>query len=200
MCSHNASKLLSYEIVFYRPIKLYYARFWKLNWIQIVWKQFNTFLICINPGFKIPLHLYLQTCDLAALMIDCLMFSILLKKKKTFGEIFINLNIAIFFFGSLCCNKPQQDLALALGADPQPGSFCNKSTVALFQKDDVFKAVPTPLSPPPAPATPATPSTPASSVSSGTPGTPNSISPSGIVKRKTGQCACVCLTLITMMI
>lgn len=57
-------------------------------------------------------------------------------------------------------------------------------------KDDVFKAVPTPLSPPPAPATPvtpATPATPASSASPGTPGTPNSISPSGIAKRKTGQ-------------
>uniref|UniRef100_A0A7N6B4R5 DNA ligase n=1 Tax=Anabas testudineus TaxID=64144 RepID=A0A7N6B4R5_ANATE len=52
------------------------------------------------------------------------------------------------------------------------------------------KAVPTPLSPPPAPATPvtpATPATPASSASPGTPGTPNSISPSGIAKRKTGQ-------------
>uniref|UniRef100_A0A8C4EKG2 DNA ligase n=1 Tax=Dicentrarchus labrax TaxID=13489 RepID=A0A8C4EKG2_DICLA len=57
-------------------------------------------------------------------------------------------------------------------------------------KDDVFKAVPTPLSPPPAPATPvtpATPATPASSASPGTPSTPNSISPSGIAKRKTGQ-------------
>uniref|UniRef100_A0A7N8XQV1 DNA ligase n=1 Tax=Mastacembelus armatus TaxID=205130 RepID=A0A7N8XQV1_9TELE len=37
------------------------------------------------------------------------------------------------------------------------------------------------------PVTPATPATPASSVSSGTPGTPNSISPSGIVKRKTAR-------------
>ncbi|XP_070831017.1 DNA ligase 1 [Chaetodon trifascialis] len=58
------------------------------------------------------------------------------------------------------------------------------------KKDDVFKAVPTPLSPPPAPATPvtpATPATPASSASPGTPGTPNSISPSGIVKRKTAR-------------
>ncbi|CAJ1072894.1 DNA ligase 1 [Xyrichtys novacula] len=57
-------------------------------------------------------------------------------------------------------------------------------------KDDVFKAVPTPLSPPPAPATPvtpATPATPASSASPGTPSTPNSISPSGIVKRKTAR-------------
>lgn len=64
------------------------------------------------------------------------------------------------------------------------------NAACLFQKDDVFKAVPTPLSPPPAPATPvtpATPATPASSASPGTPGTPNSISPSGIVKRKTGQ-------------
>ncbi|XP_076601811.1 DNA ligase 1 [Chaetodon auriga] len=58
------------------------------------------------------------------------------------------------------------------------------------KKDDVFKAVPTPLSSPPAPATPgtpATPATPASSASPGTPGTPNSISPSGIVKRKTAR-------------
>nr|XP_019958001.1 PREDICTED: DNA ligase 1 [Paralichthys olivaceus] len=58
------------------------------------------------------------------------------------------------------------------------------------KKDDVFKAVPTPLSPPPAPATPvtpATPATPASSASPGTPGTPNSTSPSGIVKRKTAR-------------
>ncbi|XP_041804951.1 DNA ligase 1 [Chelmon rostratus] len=55
------------------------------------------------------------------------------------------------------------------------------------KKDDVFKAVPTPLSPPPAPATPATPATPASSASPGTPDTPNSISPSGIVKRKTAR-------------
>uniref|UniRef100_A0A671URE0 DNA ligase n=1 Tax=Sparus aurata TaxID=8175 RepID=A0A671URE0_SPAAU len=58
------------------------------------------------------------------------------------------------------------------------------------KKDDVFKAVPTSLSPPPAPATPitsATPATPSSSASPGTPSTPNSISPSGIVKRKTGQ-------------
>ncbi|XP_023135087.2 DNA ligase 1 [Amphiprion ocellaris] len=58
------------------------------------------------------------------------------------------------------------------------------------KKDDVFKAVPTPLSPPPAPATPvtpATPATPASSASPGTPSTPNSISPSGIVKRKTAR-------------
>ncbi|KAM7400129.1 hypothetical protein PAMA_004706 [Pampus argenteus] len=55
------------------------------------------------------------------------------------------------------------------------------------EKDDVFKAVPTPLSPPPAPATPVTPATPASSASPGTPGTPNSISPSGIAKRKTAR-------------
>ncbi|KAM8839059.1 DNA ligase 1 [Synchiropus picturatus] len=57
-------------------------------------------------------------------------------------------------------------------------------------KDDAFKAVPTPLSPPPAPATPvtpATPATPASSASPGTPSTPSSISPSGIVKRKTAR-------------
>ncbi|KAM9719849.1 DNA ligase 1-like [Menidia menidia] len=58
------------------------------------------------------------------------------------------------------------------------------------KKDDVFKAVPTPLSPPPAPATPVTPvtpATPASSASPGTPDTPNSVSPSGIVKRKTAR-------------
>ncbi|TDH05619.1 hypothetical protein EPR50_G00124340 [Perca flavescens] len=58
------------------------------------------------------------------------------------------------------------------------------------KKDAVFTAVPTPLSPPPAPAapvTPTTPATPASSASPGTPGTPNSISPSGIVKRKTAR-------------
>ncbi|XP_030258803.1 DNA ligase 1 [Sparus aurata] len=58
------------------------------------------------------------------------------------------------------------------------------------KKDDVFKAVPTSLSPPPAPATPitsATPATPSSSASPGTPSTPNSISPSGIVKRKTAR-------------
>ncbi|KAL3055604.1 hypothetical protein OYC64_018305 [Pagothenia borchgrevinki] len=67
--------------------------------------------------------------------------------------------------------------------------------------DDVFKAVPTPMSPPPAPATsktPATPTTPAmtpamtpktpaTSTSPGTPSTPNSISPSGLVKRKTAR-------------
>lgn len=66
----------------------------------------------------------------------------------------------------------------------------NTNAARLFQKDDVFKAVPTPLSPPPAPSTPVTPATPAtptSSASPGTPCTPNSISPSGIVKRKTGQ-------------
>lgn len=63
----------------------------------------------------------------------------------------------------------------------------------VFQKDDAFKAVPTPLSPPSDPATPvtpttpATPATPATSDSPGTPSTPNSISPTGIVKRKTGQ-------------
>ncbi|XP_074545458.1 DNA ligase 1 [Halichoeres trimaculatus] len=58
------------------------------------------------------------------------------------------------------------------------------------KKDDVFKAVPTPLSPPPAPATPVTPSTPATpatSASPGTPSTPNSTSPSGFVKRKTAR-------------
>ncbi|XP_072219764.1 DNA ligase 1 [Leuresthes tenuis] len=55
------------------------------------------------------------------------------------------------------------------------------------KEEDVFKAVPTPLSPPPAPATPATPATPASSASPGTPSTPNSTSPSGIIKRKTAR-------------
>ncbi|XP_034039621.1 DNA ligase 1 [Thalassophryne amazonica] len=58
------------------------------------------------------------------------------------------------------------------------------------QDDDVSKAVPTPLSPPPAmttPVTPSVPSTPASSATPGTPGTPSSISPSGIVKRKTAR-------------
>ncbi|XP_038573311.1 DNA ligase 1 [Micropterus salmoides] len=66
----------------------------------------------------------------------------------------------------------------------------DKEAVGKTEKDDVFKAVPTPLSPPPAPATPvtpATPATPASSASPGTPNTPNSISPSGIVKRKTAR-------------
>ncbi|XP_029930908.1 DNA ligase 1 [Myripristis murdjan] len=69
----------------------------------------------------------------------------------------------------------------------------DKETPAKKEKDDVFKAVPTPLSPPPAPATstspatPATPMTPASSATSGTPGTPTSISPSGIPKRKTAR-------------
>lgn len=68
----------------------------------------------------------------------------------------------------------------------------NTNTAHLFQEDDVFKAVPTPLSPPPAstPVTPTTPATPASLASPGTPCTPNSISPSGIVKRKTGQYVC----------
>ncbi|KAM9350224.1 DNA ligase 1 isoform 2-T2 [Symphorus nematophorus] len=66
----------------------------------------------------------------------------------------------------------------------------DKDAPGRTEKDDVFKAVPTPLSPPSAPATPvtpATPATPASSASPGTPGTPNSISPSGIVKRKTAR-------------
>lgn len=55
------------------------------------------------------------------------------------------------------------------------------------KKDDVLKAVPTPLSPTPAPPTPVTPATPASSTSPGTPSTPSSISPFGIVKRKTAR-------------
>ncbi|KAM4605211.1 DNA ligase 1-like [Polymixia lowei] len=53
------------------------------------------------------------------------------------------------------------------------------------EKDDVFKAVPTPLSP--LPVTPTTPATPASSSTTGTPDTPTSISPSGIPKRKTAR-------------
>uniref|UniRef100_A0A8D3CG99 DNA ligase n=1 Tax=Scophthalmus maximus TaxID=52904 RepID=A0A8D3CG99_SCOMX len=66
----------------------------------------------------------------------------------------------------------------------------DKEAASKPEKDDVFKAVPTPLSPPPAPATPvtpATPATPAQSASPGTPGTPNSTSPSEIVKRKTAR-------------
>lgn len=69
----------------------------------------------------------------------------------------------------------------------------DKEAAGKKEKDDVFKAVPTPLSPPPAPATPVTPATPdtpatpASSVSSGTPCTPSSISPTGIVKRRTAR-------------
>lgn len=73
------------------------------------------------------------------------------------------------------------------------------------EKEEVFKAAPTPKSPAPIPATPKTPATPstpstpatsatsetpatsAQSVSSGTPCTPKSISPSGIVKRKTAR-------------
>uniref|UniRef100_A0A8C6PIN4 DNA ligase n=1 Tax=Nothobranchius furzeri TaxID=105023 RepID=A0A8C6PIN4_NOTFU len=47
--------------------------------------------------------------------------------------------------------------------------------------------VSTPLSPPAATQSPVTPATPASSTSSGSPSTPSSISPSGIIKRKTGQ-------------
>lgn len=62
-----------------------------------------------------------------------------------------------------------------------------------FQKDEAFTAVPTLLSSPPAPATPLSPATPASSASPGTPCTPSSTSPSGIVKRKTGQPVSFCL-------
>ncbi|XP_076005458.1 DNA ligase 1 [Genypterus blacodes] len=65
-----------------------------------------------------------------------------------------------------------------------------KQAAGKKEQADVFKAVPTPLSPPSAPATPATPATPAPPVtpaSSATPGTPNSISPSGIPKRKTAR-------------
>ncbi|XP_034742678.1 DNA ligase 1 isoform X2 [Etheostoma cragini] len=67
----------------------------------------------------------------------------------------------------------------------------DKETICETEKKDaVFMAVPTPLSPSPAlatPVTPATPASPASSASPGTPATPNSISPSGIVKRKTAR-------------
>ncbi|XP_068590898.1 DNA ligase 1 isoform X2 [Cebidichthys violaceus] len=80
----------------------------------------------------------------------------------------------------------------------------DKEAVDKKEKDGVFKAVPTPLSPPPAPATPlspppapatplspppapVTPVTPATPASSASPGTPNSISPSGIVRRKTAR-------------
>ncbi|KAF7655755.1 hypothetical protein LDENG_00050700 [Lucifuga dentata] len=66
----------------------------------------------------------------------------------------------------------------------------NREAAGKREKDDVFKAVPTTLSPPPAPATPVTPTTPAtpaSSVTSGTPSTPTSISPSEIPKRKTAR-------------
>nr|XP_057942553.1 DNA ligase 1 [Doryrhamphus excisus] len=56
-------------------------------------------------------------------------------------------------------------------------------------KDDVFKAVPTPLSPPPSSVTPKTPSTPLTPASSISPGTPRAIAPSpgGITKRKTAR-------------
>ncbi|KAK1879094.1 DNA ligase 1, partial [Dissostichus eleginoides] len=78
-----------------------------------------------------------------------------------------------------------------------------EATAQPEKKDDGFKAVPTPMSPPAAPSTsktPATPTTPvtpttpamtpmtpATSTSPGTPSTPNSISPSGLVKRKTAR-------------
>ncbi|KAK5860365.1 hypothetical protein PBY51_021849 [Eleginops maclovinus] len=62
-----------------------------------------------------------------------------------------------------------------------------EATAKPEKKDDVFKAVPTPMSPPPAPATSMTPATPATSASPRTPSTPNSISPSGVVKRKTAR-------------
>ncbi|XP_013996549.1 DNA ligase 1 isoform X2 [Salmo salar] len=67
---------------------------------------------------------------------------------------------------------------------------------AVQPKDEVFKAVTTPLSPaspvtPAASATPVTPSatpvTPAASPTPGTPDTPTSISPSGIPKRRTAR-------------
>uniref|UniRef100_A0A1A8CYN4 DNA ligase n=1 Tax=Nothobranchius kadleci TaxID=1051664 RepID=A0A1A8CYN4_NOTKA len=55
------------------------------------------------------------------------------------------------------------------------------------KSDHVLKEVSTPLSPPAATQSPVTPATPASSASSGSPSTPSSISPSGIVKRKTAR-------------
>ncbi|XP_028329213.1 DNA ligase 1-like [Gouania willdenowi] len=64
------------------------------------------------------------------------------------------------------------------------------------KKEEDSKAAPTPLSPPPAPAAPvvpatpattATPATPATPASSASPESPSSISPSGIVKRKTAR-------------
>lgn len=77
----------------------------------------------------------------------------------------------------------------------------DKNVQSKKEKEEVFKAVPTPLSPvaPATPTTPATPgpsgpsATPASSGTpatpgpSGTPDTPNSVSPSGIPKRKTAR-------------
>uniref|UniRef100_A0A1A8NXW4 DNA ligase n=1 Tax=Nothobranchius pienaari TaxID=704102 RepID=A0A1A8NXW4_9TELE len=55
------------------------------------------------------------------------------------------------------------------------------------KNDHVLKEVSTPLSPPAATQSPVTPATPASSASSGSPSTPSSISPSGIIKRKTAR-------------
>uniref|UniRef100_A0A1A8UL11 DNA ligase n=1 Tax=Nothobranchius furzeri TaxID=105023 RepID=A0A1A8UL11_NOTFU len=55
------------------------------------------------------------------------------------------------------------------------------------KSDHVLKEVSTPLSPPAATQSPVTPATPASSTSSGSPSTPSSISPSGIIKRKTAR-------------
>ncbi|XP_061695754.1 DNA ligase 1 isoform X2 [Syngnathoides biaculeatus] len=55
-------------------------------------------------------------------------------------------------------------------------------------KEDLFKAVPALMSPPPPPRAPATPATPASPASSMSPDTPNSVSSSGgISKRKTAR-------------
>uniref|UniRef100_A0A672JQ79 DNA ligase n=1 Tax=Salarias fasciatus TaxID=181472 RepID=A0A672JQ79_SALFA len=87
-----------------------------------------------------------------------------------------------------------EDEAPAVKEPVAPKRPAEKEAAAKTDKeaDDVFKAVPTPLSPPPAPPAPATPGTPAtpaaSSASPETPVTPgSSISPSAIVKRKTGQ-------------
>uniref|UniRef100_A0A1A8JS21 DNA ligase n=1 Tax=Nothobranchius kuhntae TaxID=321403 RepID=A0A1A8JS21_NOTKU len=55
------------------------------------------------------------------------------------------------------------------------------------KSDHVLKEASTPLSPPAATQSPVTPATPASSASSGSPSTPSSISPSGIIKRKTAR-------------
>uniref|UniRef100_A0AAX7UNF3 DNA ligase n=1 Tax=Astatotilapia calliptera TaxID=8154 RepID=A0AAX7UNF3_ASTCA len=73
---------------------------------------------------------------------------------------------------------------------PSKGQGDKEAPGKTEKKDDAFKAVPTPLSPPSTPATPVTPTTPATpatSASPGTPSTPNSVSPTGIVKRKTAR-------------
>ncbi|XP_067109124.1 DNA ligase 1 [Osmerus mordax] len=55
------------------------------------------------------------------------------------------------------------------------------------EKEKVFKAIPTPLSPPATPVTLVTPATPVTPAPSGTPDTPSSISPTGIPKRRTAR-------------